>query len=165
MAEIKPFASLTSSLLARKGGAQPAMRRPMVDFNAAPAAAEEDLGWNDMGEVAAQPAPPSPLREVGIVPVATPEPVVVEQRRALKRKLAKVKPAPAPITVPAGSKAAFTLRLDAERHLRLRLLSAITHRSAQQLVTQALDALIADHPELADLAGALPGAEARRHHA
>jgi predicted DNA-binding protein len=36
-------------------------------------------------------------------------------------------------------KAAFTLRLDQERHLRLRLASAVTGRSAQQLVTEALD--------------------------
>jgi len=39
-------------------------------------------------------------------------------------------------------KAAFTLRLDHDRHLRLRLASALTNRSAQLLVTEALDAFL-----------------------
>jgi hypothetical protein len=49
------------------------------------------------------------------------------------------------------AKAAFTLRLDAERHLRLRLASACRNRSAQALVTQALDAFIASLPEVEPL--------------
>ena len=55
------FASLSPGLLARKGGAKPAMRRqsPMVDGTVAGAhmqhplpaeSALEDLGWNDLGE-------------------------------------------------------------------------------------------------------------------
>ena len=54
----------------------------------------------------------------------------------------------------AGSKgkAAFTLRLDPERHLKLRLACAVDGRSAQILVTQALDKLLADMPELDALA-------------
>lgn len=46
------------------------------------------------------------------------------------------------------AKAAFTLRLDRERHLKLRLACAIDGRSAQQIVTDALDALLASMPEL-----------------
>jgi hypothetical protein len=42
------------------------------------------------------------------------------------------------------AKAAFTLRLDAERHLRLRLLSAHQHRSAQRIVLDAVDRLLAE---------------------
>lgn len=49
------------------------------------------------------------------------------------------------------AKAAFTLRLDAERHLRLRLASACRNRSAQALVTEALDAFIASLPEVEPL--------------
>ena len=41
--------------------------------------------------------------------------------------------------VSTGRKAAFTLRLDGDRHLRLRLANAVTGRSAQQIVTAALD--------------------------
>ena len=45
-------------------------------------------------------------------------------------------------------KAAFTLRLEPERHLKLRLACAINGRSAQLLVTDALDAFLAGMPEL-----------------
>ena len=54
---------------------------------------------------------------------------------------------------PDSRKAAFTLRLDPERHLRLRLLSALTHRSSQQLLIEALDLLLARHDKVEDLAG------------
>ena len=71
--------------------------------------------------------------------------------------------APAPEAAPASSlrrapkvrsaagakaKAAFTLRLDPDRHLKLRLACAVGARSAQQLVTDALDQLLASMPEL-----------------
>ena len=51
MAEPRPLASLTSGLLARKGQAQPAMRRPMPGTGRSPAAPlmQDDLGWDDMG--------------------------------------------------------------------------------------------------------------------
>jgi hypothetical protein len=58
--------------------------------------------------------------------------------------------------VPQGKRAAFTLRLDSERHLRLRLASAVTGQSAQQLVTAALDELLTKIPEIEDLAGRVP---------
>jgi hypothetical protein len=52
----------------------------------------------------------------------------------------------------AKAKAAFTLRLDPERHLKLRLACAVRGRSAQQLVTDALDQLLGRMPELDDMA-------------
>lgn len=58
----------------------------------------------------------------------------------------------------AGRKAAFTLRLDVERHLRLRLACAVQNRSAQQLVTDALDQLLAGLPDVERLAASLPDA-------
>ena len=70
-------------------------------------------------------------------------------------------PAPAPVARRAprarsapGSKAkaAFTLRLDPERHLKLRLACAVDGRSAQQLVTDALDQLLDRMPELDSMA-------------
>ena len=45
-------------------------------------------------------------------------------------------------------KAAFTLRLDPERHLKLRLACAVDGRSAQHIVTDALDQLLERMPEL-----------------
>ena len=57
-------------------------------------------------------------------------------------------------------KAAFTLRLDSDRHLKLRLACAVRHQSAQQLVTDALDALLESMPEIDDLASHVP---AKKH--
>ena len=76
-------------------------------------------------------------------------------------------PAPAPAPGPARSrkpraapgakgKAAFTLRLDPARHLKLRLACAVTGRSAQQLVTDALDQLLDGMPELDSMAERAP---------
>jgi hypothetical protein len=76
---------------------------------------------------------------------------------------------PAPVRQPrqraaAGSKAkaAFTLRLDADRHLKLRLACAITGQSAQQLVTQALDQLLGSMPEVDSMADRAPSKRASR---
>ncbi len=58
--------------------------------------------------------------------------------------------------VASGRKSAFTLRLDAERHLHLRLACAVQNRSAQQLVMEALDRLLDEIPDVARLAASLP---------
>lgn len=158
MAEPKPLASLTSGLLARKGAAQPAMRRPMLGFGRATAAAvqQDDLGWNDMGfDVEPMPEPveeaPAPI---GLTPMPAPAlaapPVIAERKQLAKRVAATIAPAP------AGRKAAFTLRLDAERHLKLRLAVAVTRQSAQQIVTQALDEFLDNLPEIDRLTKQLP---------
>ena len=75
--------------------------------------------------------------------------------------------APAPAPAPARSrrpraapgskgKAAFTLRLDPSRHLKLRLACAVDGRSAQQIVTDALDQLLESMPELDSMAERAP---------
>jgi len=61
----------------------------------------------------------------------------------------------------ARAKAAFTLRLDGDRHLKLRLACAVSGRSAQQLVTEALDQLLHSKPEVAALAGQVPAKAAK----
>lgn len=74
-------------------------------------------------------------------------------------QVAAAAPAPAPAPVPAPvvpsalaakpqRRAAFTLRLDAERHLKLRLAATMQGVSAQVLVTEALDALLAEFDDL-----------------
>ena len=75
-------------------------------------------------------------------------------------------PEPAPVRprrprAAPGSKgkAAFTLRLDPSRHLKLRLACAVGGRSAQQLVTDALDRLLEDMPELDSMAERAPRAK------
>lgn len=56
----------------------------------------------------------------------------------------------------AVSKAAFTLRIDPERHLRLRLASAVTRRSAQVILIEALDKYLKSLPEIDALAHQVP---------
>jgi hypothetical protein len=79
------------------------------------------------------------------------------------RKSAAVVSLPRRRTVPAGSKAAFTLRLDPDRHFRLRLAVAVTGRSAQQIVTNALDELLQSIPEVEALAGQVPAKSVNRN--
>ena len=50
--------------------------------------------------------------------------------------------------VQSGRRAAFTLRLDADRHLKLRLAATMQGVSAQALVTEALDRLLAEYDGL-----------------
>ena len=87
---------------------------------------------------------------VEIAPVI--EPVLEAPALVLATKpVAQVAPRRAPrsrAAPGAKGKAAFTLRLDPERHLKLRLACAVHGRSAQQIVTDALDGLLANMPEL-----------------
>jgi hypothetical protein len=79
-----------------------------------------------------------------VAPVpAAPAPAVETARAPAPRRPRKPRAAPG-----SKDKAAFTLRLDADRHLKLRLACAIGGRSAQMLVTEALDQLLASMPEL-----------------
>jgi hypothetical protein len=222
MSEPKPFASLSSGLLARKGAAKPAMRPQGFGHMGA---GLDDLGWNDMGHApssvpsafaypdeplehvpssitALTPAPRANLREadhdasdepaleppVFEPPVFEPpafEPPVFEQQRAIAESFAEPAQPSAPVTrvrkretssagvvslprrerqaAGAKDKAAFTLRLDRERHLKLRLACAVTHRSAQQIVSEALDIFLDALPELEALTGKLPAAARKRN--
>ena len=62
--------------------------------------------------------------------------------------------------VAAQNKAAFTLRLDQDRHLKLRLACAVRNVSAQKLVTAALDEMLAGMPELNELTRHVPARSA-----
>jgi hypothetical protein len=143
MADTKPFASLNPTLLARKGGAKPAMRSQA----SAVMVSHEDLGWNDMGhdlephEADVLPFNPDSRGSAGV-------PEVVRQQRAIARQVASERRS----ALADGRRAAFTLRVDAERHLKLRLACTVKGRSAQQLVTQALDDLLDSLPDITDLA-------------
>ncbi|MEG3174979.1 hypothetical protein U1872_01960 [Sphingomonas sp. RB3P16] len=181
----KPTASLSSTLLARKGTARPAMRpQGFGGFGAMPGQ-QDDLGWNDMGgdpaPVQAPIEPPAPIASV---------PPVLVQREVLREEFEQPAPAPEPIAPPpealaepsarapikpvslatatrieretgkkhkkSSPKSAFTLRLDQDRHLRLRLASALYNASAQTLVTEALDQFLKTLPEVDDLVRQLP---------
>ncbi len=234
MEEPKPSASLSGVLLARKGGARPAMRRPAIAENdGEAAAAQDDLGWNDMG-YDVNPAPDAPMdsghdSRINPLAAAVPEvkPEVRQQQELIARQLqaqpetdypkedigeatkspslsvggvwaaevdetdeaeiskkpvlmekpvktetasvkaetpvVAVEPSTAVAAAPkkraapgSKSKAAFTLRLDKERHLKLRLACAVNNKSAQNLVTEALDALLDNMPEVDQLAANVP---------
>lgn len=162
MSDPKPFASLSPSLLARKGGARPAMRpqiQPLHQFHEATARQiEDDLGWNDMGHEAAAPEPEmSATAEVVSLnpsaPFSAEIPAVVRQQQAIAGKVTQPVPARARRSALSdGRRAAFTLRLDAERHLKLRLACTLSNRSAQQIVIEALDALIDGLPDVSEFA-------------
>ncbi|WP_159714221.1 hypothetical protein [Sphingomonas sp. AX6] len=198
MGNAKPFASLSSGLLARKGQAKPAMR-PQGFLGMSPVPTD-DLGWNDMGYDAGYDGHP-PMEAVA-APVQAEVPQVVRQREMLGERFpaepveeapvaaatmpeSVVEPAFEPIVEVAapvavrpvsdgtlkrlgretkakkGAKAAFTLRLDTERHLRLRLASAVTNRSAQNIVSDALDAYLGELTELDGLVERVPGRRVR----
>jgi len=183
VAEIS-FASLSPSLLARKGGAKPAMRPQHAALASIQGAgpvedpapeALEDLGWNDMGDgdhggadvVQLTPMPRAPEADDSLVdatsstaPLAQSSArrsVLDQQQQIAERLIAPSRAASAPTPTrraasERGGRAAFTLRLDANRHLKLRLATTIRGVSAQALVTEALDALLGDMPELDTLA-------------
>jgi len=173
------YASLSSGLLARKGAAKPAMRPQSYG-------GFDDCGWNDMGHggeddsnVPVSHVPishdhvPSSITALTPLPRTEENPVVAQQRAIADTFEEQDEEAPAieappsppakvfalprrPAPVAAGKKSAFTLRLDADRHLRLRLACAVTGRSAQQLVASALDRLLETIPEIESLAAQVP---------
>lgn len=213
MSDPKPLASLSSSLLARKGGAKPAMRRQGYsnfpdNSSDHSGGTHEDLGWNDMGYDVDPDHDAHPIEHLHHNPLAgaipNPGAAVRQQQEEIAAKLG-VKPAekeaaetdeselaatpvalsisrevkplainsalldaaktqgretkqPRPATKSRTSKAktAFTLRLDPERHLKLRLATAVKNVSAQQLVTKAVDEYLKTIPELDDLAKRIP---------
>lgn len=147
------FASLNPSLLARKGGAKPAMR-PQHGLTTPPMPSPdllEDLGWNDMGHNDSEPVVAQTHAPANIVALAPQDNAVHRQQQEIAERVV----APARRRTPAlerGKRAAFTLRLDAERHLKLRLACTVRNRSAQQIVTEALDRLLGDMPDVVNLA-------------
>jgi hypothetical protein len=147
MSDPKPFASLSPTLLARKGGAKPAMRPQLAilgQFDGTAARQfEDDLGWNDHGE--------DFDHEGEVVQFTGEVPEVVRQQQAVAQRIARPS-RPRRQALNEGRRAAFTLRVDAERHLKLRLACTLDNRSAQQLVTEALDRFLDALPDVATLA-------------
>lgn len=161
MGDTKVFASLSPRLLARKGGAKPAMRpqvQPLgdlpVEFSASP---QDELGWNDMGDDGIDSdGPQSQETTAQVVEIAradkarkAPPPKVVAQQQELVEHFSRSVRAD---LEPVGRRAAFTLRLDTDRHLLLRMASTVSGRSAQSLLIEALDRMIDEMPQVRSLA-------------
>jgi hypothetical protein len=152
------FASLNPALLARKGGAKPAMRRQFGASGANPPQAGsdlEDLGWNDLGAEQSPGAQDSgeqaevvAIAQDADSPAIEPTSPAREQQEEIAARIEKAAKKP---VHSKGKRAAFTLRLDPDRHLKLRLAATIHGVSAQKLVTQALDAQLAEIEDLETL--------------
>lgn len=99
-------------------------------------------------EAVTETAPAGEAESIDLGPVAEVEPVLPKAQPApVSRRSHKTRVAPG-----TKGKAAFTLRLDPDRHLKLRLACAVDGRSAQMLVTQALDELLGAMPEIDTIA-------------
>lgn len=133
-------------------------RAEILALTPAPASPEPAEETSGEAEITAQ---AEPVHEL---------PQVLRQQEEIARKVAQapvhsaVEPAPRRTARGAterrkalddGRRAAFTLRVDAERHLKLRLACTIRNLSAQQVVTEALDKLLSGIPELDSLTAQL----------
>lgn len=116
---------------------------------------EEEI--DETAELVDESAPP--IAEVVAMPRAAPsQPVATVAAAApAPRRSIRTRAAPG-----SKGKAAFTLRLDPNRHLKLRLACAVNSESAQQLVTRALDELLASMPELDAMASKAPERAAKK---
>lgn len=121
-------------------------------------AAQDEDGEDEQGEYIDETAEIYDPEAEDAEPIGEPAPVVV-----IPQRTAAPAPAPAaarrsaPRAAPGSKgKSAFTLRLDRARHLKLRLACAVDGRSAQQLVTDALDQLLQAMPELESMADKAP---------
>ena len=106
-------ASLTSSLMARKGTAGPSR-----------------LEQEEAAQSENRPAPP---RLVSSTPA-----------NAKNGATAKSRKSPAKSAAADNEKRRFTLRLNEDQHIRMRLASVHLHMSAQQMVMKALDKYLAE---------------------
>ena len=119
---------------------------PQVGFDDEP-----QVGFDNFAEE------PESLADAPTLVTVTPEPVtpLISRRGSTDAPRSRARSKPG-----LKEKAAFTLRLDSDRHLKLRLACAVRHQSAQQLVTDALDALLESMPDIDDLASHVP---AKKH--
>lgn len=102
-----------------------------VEYDGEAEGYDEDAEEQEYTPLAAAPAP-APAQ---VTPLATRRAPIAPSRPAIR---------------PAASerRAAFTLRLDRERHLKLRLAATMQGVSAQVLLTEALDAMLAEFDDL-----------------
>ena len=126
---------------------EPIMPDTPVDAGAEPPAVHRHIQRLEDEVARRAPAPADSVPETprdADVPVATPE--AAPSRKAAPRARAGTRGA-----------FAFTLRLDPSRHLRLRLASATSNRSAQQILIALIDDYLSSQPEIDAFAAALPG--------
>lgn len=141
--DLKPL--LVESMPAHNFDAETAVDANITSFEVTP---EKPEVVRQFEELQARVEAPVAETAAPVVPAAKPA-----RRSAVRR---------APIDAHQRDKAAFTLRLDAERHLRLRLASAIYNRSAQQILIDVLDNYLMALPEIDAMASRLPASPSTR---
>lgn len=140
MTVMKSVARLTSSLLSRKGSAQPAVPAP------------HRIGLPPASEAPAQPAPQEPTASAPAEPVLVVKPAqwstpgprrgAPDRRQTGDRRQTDKK------------RVRVSLRLDLDRHRKLKLVAMQTGRTLQALLTQALDDYFKRHaPEVLEALG------------
>lgn len=121
--------------------------------------AEEEAKANPAAKKQALP-PVTPVKKQALPPIDADEPEEIELEAATPLNVQPIAvmaarteaPKAKPKAANDSRRAAFTLRLDAKRHLKLRLAATVRGRSAQQLVTEALDRFFDQIPEVETLA-------------
>lgn len=108
------------------------------DYESEDYGAEDDAGEVNYAPLATQPAA-APRKIPAIIAAPEPAPIPAPRHAARTQRM--------PVAQ-AARRAAFTLRLDADRHLKLRLAATMQGVSAQALLTEALDAMLAEFDDL-----------------
>lgn len=134
---MKPIASLSASLLAKKGTASPTAGLEPKGF-----ISDVPKGPRDVGEHA-RPNEPATSVERAYSSDSSMEDHASTRRSASKRQ------------VGAGKRIAMTLRLEHDQHLKLRLFSAHLKRSSQEVMMDALERYFRD--EAPEALEQLPG--------
>lgn len=167
MSDMKSAASLSSSLLAVKGTASPADYMPAAFGSPSPVRSPtpptpslSNSRWDrrmtaDLEEATETEEPalpvPAPIRQASPVPMESPD----RDESPDREESTLLARATGPEPLAATRRVKLSLRLDAERHLRIKLAAAHLRRSAQNILTEALDHY------LDDICPSLSGGECR----
>ena len=156
MSALKP-ASLTSALLSRKGMASP---------SAAPASRA-----NMVESMPAQPPLPAEMPPSPATPEPTPLRADLSDWLGPKKSESKAKESVPTAPRSAEKRVRVSLRLEVDRHLRMKLVATHLNRTMQSLFTQAIDEYFERHtPDMLDATtllrirerGEMDGNESRR---
>jgi hypothetical protein len=170
---MKAAASLTGSLLARKGAAYPAAySAPTPSSESDSSDSSPARAYNDPRVIAsAPPAPtppqamstpapqhgeqfqdgrPAPMTEPAVAPVTPPEPAPISSAPATIAGSDAAESVGLPQTMDKMGRVRLSVRLDPDRYLRVKMASARTRWSAQDIVIAALDRYLGGKGEAND---------------
>lgn len=170
---MKAAASLTGSLLARKGAAYPAAySAPTTSSDSDSSDSSQARAYNDPRVIAsAPPAPvapaamsnpapqhgeqfqdgrPAPMVEPKVAPVVAPAPTPISATPPVVGGSDAAESVGLPQTMDKMGRVRLSVRLDPDRYLRVKMASARTRWSAQDIVIAALDRYLGGKGEAND---------------